>query len=299
MHYILLSLLLLCLPCRANITDKIEQKSWLHGAADCSENNEPAIDILQLDPDTYILRENKCVHYEAPFIYLMFGHKAVFIQDTGATEDAHAFPLYATVRALVTEWQAQHNIKNLQLIVTHSHSHDDHYAGDQQFAGKPGVSLIAPNSSEVRRYFAFTDWPQGQAKLDLGGRELIIIPLPGHQKDALGVYDPQTQIFLSGDSFYPGRLYVRQWQDYKQSIQRLVEFNKSHLITAFLGTHIEMSKTPGIDYPTGSSYQPNEATLPLSVQDLIELDTHLQSLGDEPQRLVLDKVIVVPVTNEE
>ena len=298
MRYLLLCLLMLCLPCQASIIAKIQQKAWLHGAEDCKQNNDAAIDVLQVDADTYILRQNKCIHYEAPFIYIMFGHQAVFIQDTGATEDADDFPIYATVRALINQWQTQHNSGNLQLIVTHSHSHDDHYAGDQQFAGKDGVSLISPDSAAVREYFAFSDWPQGQAKLDLGGRELVIIPLPGHQQDALGVYDPQTQLLLSGDTFYPGRLYVRQWQDYKQSIQRLVEFSQDHPIAALLGSHIEMSKIPGKDYPTGSHYQPAEAALPLSVQDLIELNTHLQTMA-KAQRLVLDKVIVVPVADNE
>ena len=93
---------------------------------------------------------------------------------------------------------------------------------------------------------------------DLGERRLDIIPVPGHEATHIAVYDRQTGILLTGDTFYPGRLYIRDWRAYKASISRLVAFSQHHLIMHVLGTHIEMSNVPGRDYPQGSIYQPQE-----------------------------------------
>jgi hypothetical protein len=69
-----------------------------------------------------------------------------------------------------------------------------------------------------------------------------------------------------------------------------------HQVSAVLGTHIEMSKTPGMDFPMGSrsTFQPNEAPLPLTEAELLELDQELQKAGDDPRKIVLPKCIVTP-----
>lgn len=48
---------------------------------------------------------------------------------------------YETVMKLVEEWNAEHNLET-KLIVTHSHSHDDHVTGDSQFLSKPNVTYV-------------------------------------------------------------------------------------------------------------------------------------------------------------
>ena len=95
-----------------------------------------------------------------------------------------------------------------QWLVTHSHSHSDHIAGDDQFRNKPNVTLIEPNLEAVQKAFNLNkeQWPNKHAHLDLGNRKLTIIPLPGHKSDAVAVYDSETQWLLTGDSLYPGRL---------------------------------------------------------------------------------------------
>ena len=64
------------------------------------------------------------------------------------------------------------------------------------------------------------------------------------------VYDPRLQILLSGDTLYPGRLYVpvNFLDDNRASIDRLAAFAATHPIRAVLGAHIEMTRTPGRDY---------------------------------------------------
>jgi hydroxyacylglutathione hydrolase len=127
----------------------------------------------------------------------------------------------------------------------------------------------------------------------LGNRSVEIIPIPGHDKTSIAVYDLKSKLLLTGDTFYPGRLYVRDWSAFKQSIQRLADFTSNHKIDYLAGNHIEMSNTRGKDYPTGSTYQPDESPLPLSAKDLKELNEALQKM-EKPERKVFDKFIVSP-----
>ena len=50
------------------------------------------------------------------------------------------------------------------------------------------------------------------------------------------------------------------------SLDRLVALARSRKVTVVMGCHIEMSRTPGRDYPIGSTWQPDEAPLPMSVE---------------------------------
>jgi glyoxylase-like metal-dependent hydrolase (beta-lactamase superfamily II) len=186
----------------------LNAKVWNHGAEDCRANRDPAIEVFRYDAATYILRQNKCVHFEAPFIYVLFGSHTVFVQDTGAVADPERSPLYQTVRDLISQRPAP--APPLRLLVTHSHSHGDHTAGDSQFRGKLDVTLVEPDARSVREHFGFARWPEGIATIDLGGRELLVLPIPGHQAESIAVYDSHTRWLLTGDTLYPGELIVRE-----------------------------------------------------------------------------------------
>ena len=283
---------MLAVPADAAPT-RLSDKKWIHGSEDCTTNRDPPIDILAFDATTYVLRQNKCIHFEAPFIYVLVGDHTVFVQDTGATAEANRFPLYRVIRDLVGQRERTTG-KDLRVLVTHSHSHGDHTAGDAQFHGQPRVSLVQPTAEAVSKHFGFAQWPQGRATLDLGGRTLVVVPIPGHQDESLAVYDEKTGWLLTGDTLYPGRLYVNDWIEYKASIKRLVEFSRRHPISAVMGTHIEISAT-GELFPPGSTYQPNEAPLALSVGDLLLLNERLEKSGDEPTDLMMDKFAVAPI----
>ena len=38
---------------------------WIHGAADCDRSIDPPIQIVSYDEDTFVLRQSKCVNFEA------------------------------------------------------------------------------------------------------------------------------------------------------------------------------------------------------------------------------------------
>jgi hydroxyacylglutathione hydrolase len=275
---------------QAGASNDLARKVWNHGSVDCDKNQDPPVEVYRFDIDTYILRQSKCIHFEAPFIYVLFGDHTVFVQDTGATADPSRFPLYETVRSLV----AQRNHKEINLLVTHSHSHSDHTAADDQFRNKPGVTLIEPSAKAVREHFGFSAWPEGSASLDLGSRTLEVFPIPGHQKESIAIYDPRTGWLLTGDTLYPGRLYVTNWGEYRSSVERLVAFSKTRRISAVLGTHIEISNSGSL-FEAGSTFQPDEATLALAADDLLHLDQALRDAGVIPREIVTDRFAVVPI----
>lgn len=260
---------------------------WMHGAQDC--------DAAQADPeyiewqqvryqsDTYIFRQNKCSNYEAPFVYLFIGSERSLLIDTGATVDGGA-GLLSAVRA----------ITDTPLIVAHSHGHGDHTQGDEVFSGAENTALVGTGAEAVQQFFGFRNWPDDPAHLELGNRSIELLPIPGHTVDDLAYYDPVSQFAITGDTLYPGRLYVRDWPSFRASITRLDEWIQNKPVSYVLGTHIEMTAEPDIDYPIGTTYQPNEHPLPLSTADIATLNEALETM-QAPERTYLGSFIIWPV----
>lgn len=94
--------------------------------------------------------------------------------------------------------------------------------------------------------------PKGLATVDLGARELVVVPVPGHQDEGITLYDSKTGWLLTGDNLYPGRLYVNDWAAFRSSARRLAEFSKTHRISAVMGAHIEMSSTGKLTFDAPS-----------------------------------------------
>ncbi len=271
----------------------LSDKRWNHGAVDCSASEEPAIDVFQYDDSSYILRQSKCLSFEAPFIYVLIGQKEVLVVDTGATESADDFPLYDTIKTLIETQSPDGNEKTITVV--HSHSHRDHRGGDGQFLVKPRVSVVAPNAAGVREFFDFSTHKNNEVRLDLGAREITVFPIPGHQQESIAIYDSKTRWLLTGDTLYPGYIYVKHWGDYRASVARMLDFAQRQSVSAILGTHIEMTREPGEFYPIGTLYQPNEASLVLTVDDLTQLHQTLEK-GGKPKELTFDKFVVAPLS---
>jgi hydroxyacylglutathione hydrolase len=270
---------------------------WIHGSDPCSANRDAPFQVHAYDADTFILRQNKCIHYEAPFIYLLFGQDKVFMQDTGAAPPANsgiAFPVRETVLNVIEEWSKKNGKTGMQLIVTHSHAHGDHTGGDPQFDGQPNTTLVGKKVEDLQAFFKIKDWPNEQATLDLGGRILDIIPIPGHDAASIAVYDRTSRILLTGDTVYPGRLYIRDWPVFKSSIGRLAAFVKTHEVAHVLGTHIEMSRQPGVDYPIRTTYQPEERALAMTSANILELYDAISRMRDTPVRETHNDFIIYP-----
>jgi len=265
--------------------------SWIHGQADCSRDSGPAFQVLQLNADTYILRQNKCLQYEAPFIYLLFGSERVLMLDTGSLEvaddvleqAAKLYPLRRTVDEIIRTYAIAHQRKDLPLVVVHTHGHGDHVAGDGLFYGRPNTRVVAPGERQVKSFWRFSSMQGSAVAYNLGGRVLDVMPIPGHRADHIAIYDRNYGLLLAGDSLYPGRLYIADWAAYRASIDRLQAFMTPRRLDYILGAHIEMSNAPGVDYEVGATYQPSEHVLELGRAQLDELSEALKAIGPSPE----------------
>ncbi len=261
---------------------------WMTGGPDCVE--VPDWQVHAYNEDFYILRQSGCVNYEKPFLYLLFGKDKALLEDTGAQPSDAA----RAVTDVVAKWLKAKGRTSIELIVTHSHSHGDHVAGDAGFRGLPHVTLVPLTVEGTSEFFQIEKWPEGIGHVDLGGRVLDIIPIPGHDKLSLAFYDRETGVLLTGDSLYPGRLYVRDFPAFVRSTDRLVEFTKGKIVAHVLGTHIEEMATPYKDYPVGTKYQPEEHGMALSRGNLLELQEAVRGMGDTPVRFALRDFTVWP-----
>jgi glyoxylase-like metal-dependent hydrolase (beta-lactamase superfamily II) len=266
--------------------------SFYAGGADCTGVNQ--LQVHAYNPDFYILRQAACTNYEKPFLYLLFGSERALLLDTGAGK----VDVATVVDTLVRHWLSQHNraSSSLGLVVAHSHAHGDHVAGDSQFAGRPGTTVVGRDSAAVRAFFGVKNWPNEQGSIDLGRRVLDVIPIPGHQPASIALYDRRSGVMLTGDTFYPGRLYVRDTAAFAASIDRLTAFVKTHEVVHLLGAHIEQMRTPYRDYPVGTIDQPDEHALALDRMQLFELDSVVTAMRGRFSRTPLRDVTVWPVT---
>ena len=89
-------------------------------------------------------------------------------------------------------------------------------------------------------------------------------------------------LLLTGDSVYPGRLYVQEPREFVASLDRLVALAEERVVRQVLGCHIEMSTRPGRDYPTGTTYQPDEAPLAMTLEQLDQVQAAAHRYVDEP-----------------
>lgn len=236
---------------------------WDEGAANCQASSQPPLQVHPYNPQTFLMRENLCVTFEAPFIYLLIGSSRALLIDTGDVEEASRMPLAQTVMHLISQSAST----QLPLLVVHTHRHKDHRAGDGQFANLPRVEVVGFDLESVRRYYHLTDWPNGFAQIELGDRTVDVIPTPGHNETEISFYDRNTALFFSGDFLMPGRLLIDDKNADLASANRAAAFLKDRSVSYVLGGHIEFNNE-GKTFPWKSHFHPNEHILQLTKDDL-------------------------------
>ncbi len=265
---------------------------WIHGSPSAKHNTDPDIQVHAYDEHTYILRQNMAIDYEGPFLFLLFGNARAVLIDTGATASAEFFPLRQVVDDLIARWLGGNPREDYALLVLHTHAHGDHVAGDAQFTDRPGTTVVAADLSSAWSYFGFDGDPDQVARVDLGGRVLECLATPGHHEAAVTYYDPYTGWLLTGDTVYPGRLYVEDWAAFGRTVERLIAFAGTRPVTHVLGCHIEMTDEPGVDYPIRTTYQPHEPPLQMSTAQLRDIRSAIEEIGDRPGRHAFPDFII-------
>jgi hydroxyacylglutathione hydrolase len=245
---------------------------------DGTDPTSPEHQVHWYDKRTVIIRQALRTNFEGPFIYLLLGTERALLLDTG-TGDAKLRPVVDRL------------LSGQRLIVAHTHSHGDHVGGDAEFE-----DVVGKSADEVATYFGIGDWPHDVVQLDLGDRVVDIIPIPGHHAAHIAVYDQSTKVLFSGDSLYPGRLYVLDWPAFRSSVSRLDAFvAEGNPVEWILGAHIELTRHPGEDYELGAAQHPAEHRLQLEPGVLTELAQVLEEAGPRPARIARDHFIVHPV----
>lgn len=140
--------------------------------------------------------------------------------------------------------------------VLNSHTHYDHVGGNFAFAkvyamdteftrarqsGHPNQDIAIEASTQalcrplpggvtqqnhVGRPFKVTDFIQDGDQIDLGGRQLEVLHVPGHTPDAIALIDRAAGLMWTGDSYYSGPIWLfapeTDLDAYAKSLQRLI-----------------------------------------------------------------------------
>jgi glyoxylase-like metal-dependent hydrolase (beta-lactamase superfamily II) len=242
------------------------------------------------DGATTILRQSIATHFEAPFLKLLVGKKRVLLVDSGTGD--------ADVRGAVDAALEVLGASHLELVVAHTHAHSDHVGGDVQFLGRPWTTIVGHSPGDVVGAFGIGSARAsagGAGTIDLGDRPIDVVFIPGHEAAHVAFYDRVTRLLLTGDTLYPGRLYVRDWPAYCASVARLVRFvDDGHPIGHVLGAHIELSAA-NVEYPEGALEHPDEHPLPLAESHLRDLLATVERMATAPTRTARPSYVVVPL----
>jgi glyoxylase-like metal-dependent hydrolase (beta-lactamase superfamily II) len=200
---------------------------------------EPWFEIYHIRPGVFAIYEPK--QFEEVISYLILGEKRVVLFDTGL-----GVGKISTVVARLT---------SLPLTVINSHTHFDHVGGNAEFPeiwnrdlpytlqnmhGQsnaysrdtlvperlcgPLPAGTKPGSYATRTWKSAHTLQDGE-RIDLGGRELEVLFTPGHTPDSLALLDRKNGLLFTGDSFYPGPIYLftpeTDFAAYAQSVARL------------------------------------------------------------------------------
>lgn len=254
---------------------------WIYGSNVAAKNRDPRVQVVQYNEDTFVLRQNVCVHWEAPFTYLLFGNGGALLIDSGATANAEHYPLRSTVDAIVTRWGQARGRSKVPLTVALTSGEDvAQNQGLVQFAGRPDTTIVPKPLGAMKSFYGLAGtWPEGRGKIDLGGRVVEVIPTPGAHKNGVTFYDPYCDFLFTGDLLFPGKINISNDGDFLASLRRLKAFAAGNSVKWILGGHVEMMFVPGKYYPRFATYKPYERVLemaPALIDEAIEYAREVQ-----------------------
>jgi glyoxylase-like metal-dependent hydrolase (beta-lactamase superfamily II) len=98
-----------------------------------------------------------------------------------------------------------------------------------------------------RPSFCITEWWEPDAHIDLGGRVLQALSVPGHTPESLALYDAERGQLFSGDYLYPGDLFAfgpgSDLVAYRDTARRLLDLVADRPDVAIYGAHVPTAST--------------------------------------------------------
>ena len=228
-------LVVLCVACSK------EEAGHGHSGSD-ETNSEPYIPVevisnahtvTYLEPRTYIIEEPQSS--QGNVCYLILGEERAVMFDTGAGENTTVDG--TRMRYVVDQ------ITDLPVTLLMSHFHFDHNQNIAEFDHVAFIELeylVEGTSSEGVYEFSDTElvfgsypasvqvnewWPL-DTDIDLGGRSIRVVSIPGHTDESAMIVDTQNKLMFMGDYIYDGPLYVFGQQNlipYETTVDMLIE----------------------------------------------------------------------------
>jgi hydroxyacylglutathione hydrolase len=167
--------------------------------------------VQNIDANTYALGEPR--YYQANYAYLIVGARRALLFDAGSgTRD---------ITGVVA------SLTHLPVTLMPSHLHYDHTGGIAPFTSVAMIDLpdtradvtngkLTPSRYEylgmidglVPPTFSVTEWVKPGTTMDLGGRTVRVLHVPGHTHSSVALYDATTHQLFAGDFIYPTTLYA-------------------------------------------------------------------------------------------
>jgi len=183
-------------------------------------------EVLRIDDATFAISEPQ--YWQKNIAYVLKGEKRAILFDSGSgTRD---------IRFIAG------NVTRKPLTAVASHVHYDHIGSHAAFDHVAMADLpeLRERIDENRYYpqlassllpmlgsFYVTEWWRPGEKIDIGGRVLEVMHIPGHAPDAIALIDRDRGQAFVGDHVYPGELYAflpgSDLVAYRDSTRKLLE----------------------------------------------------------------------------
>ena len=160
--------------------------------------------IIQINRNTWRIEDN------GVRFFLLTGEKRALLVDSG--------------RDVRNAREIAEQLTDLPLSLINTHADGDHVACNRQFDSFYMHPAEEPNYRRGNRPGTILPIQEGDV-LDLGGRALEIIHLPGHTPGSIALLDTANRVLISGDPIQDGRIFMfgpfRNMENYIRSLEHL------------------------------------------------------------------------------
>lgn len=222
--------------------------------------DDPWFEVYRVAPGVLAIYEPH--QWEEAIDYLIEGHSRALLLDTGLG--------IGDLKRLVK------HLTSLPIVVVNSHTHPDHTGNNWQFStiysfDSDYTRKSEAGSREIRaeiepgkicgalpkdfnpatyatRPWKTSRWLHDGDRIDIGGRTLQVLATPGHAPDAICLLDEANGLLFTGDTYYPGPIYVfspgADPAAYQRSVDRLAKLAPE--VRMVLGGHNEPVAPPSV-----------------------------------------------------
>ena len=202
--------------------------------------------------------------FQVSISHLIIGDDRAVLFDTGMG----IFPIRPIVE----------RITQLPIVVLNSHTHFDHVGGNAEFSDVLAINSVytktnmmgfehdeiasdvipeafcgeSPAGFDVETYhtkpWSASKYIEDGDIIDLGGRTLEVLHVPGHTPDAITLLDAKNRLLFTGDTFYNDNLWLfvpeTNLDNYTSSIERLagIEGDIKYLFGAHTSARVDAGR---------------------------------------------------------